>query len=109
MNNKIKIYVKLNENKEIISINSSIFLNDIEDWIEIDEGYGDKFAHASNKYLDKRLIDEYGRYNYKLFNGEVIEIADEDKPIIEITPEPTTEERIAILELELNTLLGMEV
>ena len=109
MNNKIKVYVKLNENNEIINIASSIFLNDVEGWIEIDAGYGDNFAHAQSKYLRKRLMDEQGRYNYKLVDGIATEIAEEDKPVIEVIPQITTEERIATLELELNTLLGMGV
>lgn len=80
---KIKVYVKVNENNEIIEINSSIFLADTTDYIEIDSGYGDKYAHAQGNYLDKPLTDEQGRYNYKLVDGVVVEIAEEDKPTIE--------------------------
>lgn len=82
----IKVYVKTNENNEIIEINSSIFLADTTDYIEIDSGYGDKYAHAQHNYLDKPLTDEQGRYNYKLVDGEVVEIAEEDKPVIEPQP-----------------------
>ena len=108
MNDKIKVYVKTNENNEIIEINSSIFLADTTDYIELDGGYGDKYAHAQSNYLDKPLTDEQGRYNYKLVDGEVVEIAEEDKPVIEPSePKLTTEERIAALEEELNALLGV--
>lgn len=82
----IKVYVKTNENNEIIEINSSIFLTDTTDYIEIDSGYGDKYAHAQGNYLDKPLTDEQGRYIYKLVNGEVVEIAEEEKPTIEPQP-----------------------
>lgn len=105
---EIKVYVKTNENNEIIEINSSIFLADTTDYIEIDSGYGDKYAHAQGNYLGKGLCDEQGRYNYKLVDGEVVEIAEEDKPVIEPSePQLTTEERIAALEEELNALLGV--
>lgn len=86
MNFKTKVYVKTNENNEIIEINSSIFLTDTTDYIEIDSGYGDKYAHAQGNYLDKPITDEQGRYNYKLVNGEVVEIAEEEKPTIEPQP-----------------------
>lgn len=83
---EIKVYVKTNENNEIIEINSSIFLADTTDYIEIDSGYGDKYAHAQGNYLDKPLTDAQGRYNYKLVDGEVVEIAEEDKPATEPQP-----------------------
>lgn len=82
----IKVYVKTNEINEIIEINSSIFLADTTDYIEIDSGYGDKYAHAQGNYLEKGLCDEQGRYNYKLVDCEVVEIAEEDKPVIEPQP-----------------------
>ena len=62
----IKVYVKVNSNNEIIAINSEIFINDLTEWTYIDEGYGDKFAHAQSQYFDKPLIDENGNYRYKL-------------------------------------------
>ena len=33
-----KVYVQTDENNRIITINSSAFLSDLTDWIEIDEG-----------------------------------------------------------------------
>ena len=77
----IKVYVKLNEQNEIVEINSEVFITDKTGWVEIDSGFGDKYHHAQGNYFDKPLFDEYGRYNYKLVNGEVVEIAEQDKPI----------------------------
>ena len=106
----IKVYVKVNENNEITQINSSIFLTDTTDWILIDEGYGDKYAHAQGNYLEKGIRDEQGRYNYKLVDGVVVEIPEEEKPEIKPeAPSASTEERIATLEKEIDVLLGMEV
>lgn len=95
---EIKVYVKVNENNEITEITSSVFLQDTKGWIEIDEGCGDKYAHAQGNYLDKPLTDEQGRYNYMLFGDEVMEIAEADKPIIEVIPQVTMEERLAAVE-----------
>ena len=77
-----KVYVKLNDDKCITSIDSEIFLTDdeIQGMTNIDEGEGDKFVHAQSQYLEKSLYDELGRYNYKYIDGAVVEIAEEDKP-----------------------------
>lgn len=84
---KIKVYVKLDENNVIIEINSSIFLKDTTDYIEIDEGQGDKFAHAQGNYLPKGLIDNNGHYNYKYDNG-LVELTDEEKEVLFPAPKP---------------------
>lgn len=74
------VYVRLDESNNIVEINSDRFITDKICWVKIDEGFGDKYNHAQGNYLDKPLMDEYGRYNYQLANGEVVEIAEEDKP-----------------------------
>lgn len=100
---KIKVYAKLNENNEITEVNSSIFLSDVTDWIEIDEGEGDKFAHAQSQYFENELTDEQGRCNYKFVDGEVVEIT--DKQDVEVEPQITTEERLEALESAMLELL----
>ena len=82
--NEYKVYVSLS-NGYITSINSEIFLSEEEmsTMTEIDKGKGDKYAHAQSQYLEKGLVDEYGRYNYKYAECKVIEVAEADKPTIE--------------------------
>ena len=84
MNNEYKVYVSLS-NGYITSINSEIFLSEeeIQTMTEIDQGQGDKYAHAQSQYLEKGLVDEKGRYNYKFVEGKVDEVEEEDKPTIE--------------------------
>lgn len=69
----IKVYVKIDNNNNIIDVNSEIFINDFTGWVYIDEGFGDKYAHAQSQYFDKPLVNEYGTYSYKFVNGKVIE------------------------------------
>ena len=88
-NMKIKVYAKINEQNIITDINSSIFLNNIEDYIKIDEGSGDKYAHAQGNYLKKSLVDEYGRFNYKFEDGKILELTDEEKNSLFKKPEPS--------------------
>lgn len=68
----IKVYVRINANNEIIEVGSSIFIKDLTGWIEIDEGFGDKYAHAQSQYFDKPLMNEDGAYNYKYEYGRII-------------------------------------
>lgn len=96
MNNEYKVYVFLQDGY-ITSINSEIFLSqeEIQMMTEIDQGQGDKYAHAQNQYLEKELVDEHGRYNYKYVEGKVIEVAEGDKPTIEEPKSvPTEQEKI---------------
>lgn len=96
MNNEYKVYVSL-LNGYITSINSEVFLSEeeIQTMTEIDKGQGDKYAHAQSQYLEKGLVDEHGRYNYKYLEGKVVEVAEADKPTIEEPKaEPTEQERI---------------
>ena len=67
----IKVYIKVNANNEIVEVGSSIFIKDLTGWIEIDEGYGDKYSHAQSQYFDKPLMNEDGTYNYAYENRKV--------------------------------------
>lgn len=96
MNNEYKVYVSLQDGY-ITSINSEIFLSEEEmnSMTEIDKGQGDKYAHAQSQYLEKGLVDEQGRYNYKYVNGKVVEVAEADKPkVVEPKAEPTEQDKI---------------
>lgn len=80
-----RVFVAMDTNNCITSINSEIFLSEKEmsTMTEIDQGQGDKYAHAQSQYLDKELIDEHGRYNYKYVEGKVVEVTEAEKPTIE--------------------------
>lgn len=96
MNDEHKVYVSLQDGY-ITSINSEIFLSqeEIQTMKEIDRGQGDKYAHAQSQYLEKELVDEKGRYNYKFVENKVVEVAEKDKPTIEEPKAvPTEQEKI---------------
>ena len=111
MENEYKVYVSLSDGY-ITSINSEIFLSqdEIQTMTEIDKGQGDKYAHAQSQYLEKGLIDELGRYNYKYVEGKVIEVAEGDKPTIEepeqqATAQDKIEAQVMYTALMTDTLL----
>lgn len=60
------VYVKINDARRIIAINSSEFLTDTTGWIEIDRGYGDKYHHAQGNYFEQTIMDDRGIYRYAL-------------------------------------------
>lgn len=112
MENEYKVYVSLQDGY-ITSINSDIFLSEEEmsTMTEIDQGQGDKYSHAQSQYLEKELVDEHGRYNYKFVEGKLVEIAEADKPTIEEPKAVPTEQdkinaqlmlQIAQLKAQLN-------
>ena len=59
------VYAKL-ESEKIINVDSSAFLSDTTDWVQIDEGTGDRYHHAQNNYFPKPKYDDRGipRYAY---------------------------------------------
>lgn len=92
-----RVYINKDSENNITSINSEIFLSDeeIKTMTEIDQGKGDKFAHAQGLYLEKGLVDEHGRYNYKYVAGKVIEVAEEDKPkVVDSEQQATAQDKI---------------
>jgi hypothetical protein len=72
----ILVYIKLNLFDEITDIGSSIFIDDPYNWIVIDSGFGDKYAHAQTQYFDKPLMNKKGKYNYKFINNVIKYIGD---------------------------------
>ena len=63
----ISVFIKTNEDGFVTDVESEIFLTSLDGWKKIDEGFGDKFAHAQNHYFDKPLKDENGNYQIKLY------------------------------------------
>ena len=73
------VYVKIDSKSVITEINSDIFLHTVGKYTLIDEGVGDKYAHAQGNYLEHGLMDDSGRYNYKLQDGSVVELKEAEK------------------------------
>lgn len=62
----ISVYVKVNEQGFVADVGSEIFISNFDGWVKIDEGFGDKYAHAQSQYFDSPLIDENGNYLIKI-------------------------------------------
>lgn len=102
-----KVYIKIDEQKRIIAINSDAFIAPTDEWIYIDEGYGDKYHHAQGNYLPKSLMDSTAHYNYSYPIDTIVERTEQEKEQDynrpEVTPsEPSSDPALInrILELE---------
>lgn len=64
--NTYNVYVLVDTMNRIMDVNSSAFLSDTTDWIQVDAGTGDRYHHAQNNYFPKPKYDERGvpRYAY---------------------------------------------
>lgn len=79
----IKVLIKIDDDNNIIKITSSVFSKD-DELIIIDEGNGDKYAHAQSQYLGDGVLDEYGRYNFSYINGQIEKIVYDDAPQVQV-------------------------
>lgn len=107
------VYVKVDDQNRITAINSSAFIPDPSEWIEIDSGFGDKYHHAQGNYFSQPIMDDRGICRYKLEDGKPVERTQDemDADYTPPVPKPSDAERIAALEEELATakiLLGVE-
>lgn len=67
----IKVYIKLDAHNNIVAVASSVFLKDTIGWVFVDEGEGDRYAHAQSQYLKYPITDFLGSYNYIYANGVI--------------------------------------
>lgn len=90
---KIKVFIKVDKNNIVRDINSSIFLNNTKNYICIDEGFGDKYSHAQNYYLERPLTDLKNRYNYKYIDNKITELTEEEKELLFPLEQPKATEQ----------------
>lgn len=76
--NPYVVYVQTNPHGYIIAVNSSAFLPDLTDWVEVDSGFGDKYHHAQGNYFDKPIMTMGGAYQYKLVDGTPVDCTAEE-------------------------------
>lgn len=100
--NEYIVYIRVDDADRVVAVNSSVFLQDTDGWVQIDSGHGDRYHHAQGNYFDKPLYDERGVYRYKLVNGRPVERTQEEMDADYVPPEvkPTDAERISKLESE---------
>ncbi len=92
------VYAKVDGGGRIVDgPQSSIFLLDPNGWTQIDEGEGDRYAHAQGNYLPGPTLTEEGIPCYQWDGEKVVERTteeiEEDRAALP-SPEPTLEEKL---------------
>lgn len=108
--NTSKVYVLPDADGRITRIDGGITVGNIRDftgWVLIDEGTGDRYNLCQGNYLPGPMMDERGIYRYKLVDGAAVERTQEEMDADYVVPEPkpSTDERVAQLEAQNETLL----
>lgn len=100
------VMIRTDSKNRVTAINSSGFAEG-SGWMQIDEGYGDKYHHAQSNYLPMPLTDERGVYRYKLVDGLVAQRTQAEMDAdFDALPAPplTTEERVNNVEQRTDAL-----
>lgn len=107
MEGKNKVLITIDERNLVTAIGSDIFIIDINGWIVIDEGTGDKFAHAQSNYLKHDLFDYQCRNNYIYESGALRLLHESEKTMLFPQEEQVTfEEHMTDAYLDLDYRLS---
>lgn len=75
-----KVYVKLDDQGRIIRCEGGYTTpNDLDGWVFIGEGYGDRYNLCQSHYLPKSIYNEDGLPRYKLVGNQIEEINYEEE------------------------------
>lgn len=70
---KSRVYILLDEKGRIMRVEGEYSLPaDLTGWVQIDEGYGDRFSLAQSHYLDGGLYTMQGIPRYKYEDGACV-------------------------------------
>lgn len=99
------VYIRVDGAGRVININSSAFLSNVDGWIKIGRGFGDKYQHAQGNYLPGPLLDKRGICRYKLLDGALVErTAEEMEADVKPAGKSEFENRLERVETALNTI-----
>lgn len=107
-----KVYILLDSDNRITNLDGGYSISnvDVDTWILIDEGEGDKYNLCQSHYLDMPLIADDGTHNYIYENDAIREATpaeheEEFNSFPVIPPTPSAEDQIAELNATLDMLL----
>ena len=77
-------------------------ITDPENWVLIDEGFGDRYNLCQGNYFQQPIRTTGGAYRYKLVGGKPVECTAEEiaqqEEAVRPVPMPTLESRVETLE-----------
>lgn len=69
-----KVYIRTDNNQRVLRCEGGFSIDNIEnieDWILIDEGSGERYDHCQSQYFENGLYDETGIPRYKWDGAQV--------------------------------------
>ncbi|MGN1003091.1 MAG: hypothetical protein ACI4PC_10020 [Oscillospiraceae bacterium] len=95
-----RVLIRTDGAGRVVAINSSAFVQDMDGWVEIDSGFGDRYHHAQGNYLPGPLTDERGIFRYALVDGALVERTNEEMDADYMPPEPAPDQTARLYALE---------
>ena len=102
---KSKVYVLLDSSGYITRIDGGYTesnITDLENWVLIDEGYGDRYNLCQGNFFPQPIRTMGGAYRYKLIDGMVTECSEsellEQEEAQKRNTPPTLQDRVDALE-----------
>ena len=101
------VYIRVDDTGRVVNINSSAFLSNVDGWVEIDRGTGDRYQHAQGNYMPGSIFNSVGIPIYKLEMGKIVNRTEEEMRADVRPKEKTTFERLAKVEDTLTTITNI--
>ena len=101
------VYIRVDDTGRVVNINSSAFLSNVDGWVEIDRGTGDRYQHAQGNYMPGPIFNHDGIPIYKLEMGKIVNRTEEEMRADVRPKEKTTFERLAKVEDTLTTITNI--
>ena len=102
---KSKVYVLPDSSGYITRIDGGYTIGNItdpENWVLIDEGFGDRYNLCQGNYFPQPIRTMGGAYRYKLVDGKPVECTAEEieaqEEALKPVPTPSLENRVEVLE-----------
>lgn len=76
-----KVYVKINSENRITRCEGGYTMgniDNIDEWVLIDKGAGDKYNLCQSNYFEKPIMTDGGAWRYKLVDGVPMECTEEE-------------------------------
>ena len=102
---KSKVYVLPDSSGYIIRIDGGYTesnITDPENWVLIDEGFGDRYNLCQGNYFPQPIRTMGGAYRYRVVDGKPVECNAEEiaaqEEALKPVPTPSLENRVEVLE-----------
>ena len=102
-----RVYIRVDDAGRVVNINSNAFLSNVEGWVEIDKGIGDRYQHAQGNYMPRPIFNSEGIPIYKMEMGKIVNRTEEEMQADVLPKEKTAFERLSKVEDAIATITNI--